>query len=348
MSKEFAKMIAALGASDESADVRVWVDTGFIPLNFAIGGSYERGMPSARIVEIYGPESSGKTWIASECMKAAQLAGGFAGFHDHERSFKLSLAKGNGLDDSPERWLYRKPKSYEDSIVGFIKAVRAIRENKEIPASAPIVWVFDSLASMVPKQLLDKDADAIKMNDNLALAKLTSTTFPAIAQVADDYNVLVIFLNQIRTAPGVMYGDPTTTPGGKAPKFYASVRIQLGATRLTKGEGADRVMIGSEVTARCIKNKVNRPFLTAKWRFTFREDGSGFFDVIGSLVDFAVDKGLIAKAGPRLVWTDGKQYFRNALVEHITAAGLKGELEDLIKRSGVEPDEELVPEEEAA
>lgn len=341
---DFAKLAAAIaknvGANDEQQDVSVWLDTGYAPLNAAISGLFSRGLPGGRIIEMFGPESSGKTWLATQVMIYAQRAGGVAGFSDHERSFTASLAEKLGLNLSPGRWIYKRPRTYEESVTYMIRACRAVREAKIIPEEAPIVWVFDSLASMVPEQMVAKDADKVNMNDSLALAKLTSANFKVLALMADELNVTIIFLNQVREKPGVMYGDPTTTPGGKAPKFYASVRIQLGATRLFKGDGDAKEMIGSEVTARIIKNKVNRPWLKAKWRFLFNEDGSGRFALADSLIDFAAEKGLLESTGPRVIWIDGKSYFRSVLAKKLEDENEVHLLDKLIRDSNAKPDEE--------
>jgi recombination protein RecA len=178
------------------------------------------------------------------------------------------------------------------------------------------------------------------MADQTALARATSLNFRTLALYAEELNICVIFLNQTRTKPGVIYGDPTTTPGGDSPKFYASVRIQLGTTRLMKKEGDESVMLGAEITARCVKNKVYRPYMKAKWRFMFQEDGSGKFDSIGSLVDLLADRGVITKAGAYLVW-DGKKYHRGPLVALLEATpGSLDLLNDMLVGAGIVPEEE--------
>ena len=129
------------------------------------------------------------------------------------------------------------------------------------------------------------------MHDNTALARATSANFPSLAKKFKKLNVMCIFLNQIRTKLGVMYGDPVTTPGGKSLPFYASVRIRLGTRIITEGEGSKKRKIGQAIGAECIKNKVSRPFEKAEWQFMFNPDGSGDFDVIGSMVNHMVKIG---------------------------------------------------------
>lgn len=346
---DFSKLAAAMnkrfGEDDDDDGVSCWLSTGYIELDRAISGSWDGGLPGGRIVEIFGPPSAGKTWLATQVMISAQKMGGYAVFDDHERSFKRNVARSMGLNIDAGQFKRIKSESYEQSITNFIKTTADLRA-MGLPQDAPIVWVFDSLASMVPQQKLAKDATELNMNDTTALARLTSSTFPAVSQIAEKHNVLVLVLNQVRTKPGVVYGDPTTSPGGEAPKFYASVRIQLGATRLMKDEGGEKVMIGQEVTARCVKNKVSRPYVKAKWRFLFGDDGVGRFAVTDSLIEFAVEKKLLETAGAYVVWQGGK-FHRGALAKKLDSEGKLQELIDLIKGSGVAPDEETAPEEAA-
>lgn len=331
-----ALMKSAVGKNDEASQVTHFIDTGFPPLNVAISGRYDGGLPLGRVVEIFGPESSGKTAIATAAMADAQKKGGIAMFFDHERSFQEDLGVKNGLLVNPGQWLYKKPKSYEESMEMFEKATRAIRGSKIIKPDAPIVAVFDSLAQMIPASMLGKDFSALNMNDQTALSRLTSTTMKVVASIAEEYNVLVIFLNQVRMKVGVMFGDPMTTPGGNALKFAASVRIQLGASPIKTGKGDDTIVHGSEVTAVCKKNKINRPFLRAKWAFMFKPDGSGFFDKVGSTIEFMV-KNEIIPGGKRkgyYVW-EGEDYTKKDLVNHINSLGGISVLETALSKSAI-------------
>lgn len=348
MSTDFAKLAAAMekagGANAETQGVMGWLDTGYLPLNYAISGSYHGGVPYARIIEIFGPESVGKTWLATMLMIACQKAGGIPAFHDHERSFSKPVAEALGLNTGPGRWFFVKPDTFEQSIATFIKTTTAIREAKVLPPEVPLVWVFDSLAQMVPQAKLAKDVTDLNMNDTTMLSRVCSATLPAVAQVCEKNNVLVVILNQIRQKPGVAYGSPDYAPGGKTRDHVCSVRIQLGASRLMKDENGEKVMVGQEVKAVCIKNKVGRPFMVAKWRFLFGEDGIGRFAVGESLLDFAIAKKLLPTAGARVTWTDGSSHFKSVLAKKLETEGKLGELEDLIVKSGVKPDEEKVVE----
>lgn len=321
------------GGNDSAIEVKHWLDTGFSPLNMAIGGAYDKGMPVGRIVEMFGPESSGKTAIANQVMISAQKAGGIAMFNDHERSFVESLSEKQGLvigKGAP--FIFKTPDSFEESVTNTIKIAKAVRENKIIDPEAPFVAVFDSLASMIPKSKLAKDVDEQGMNDSLALAKACSAVFPTLNLYAEKLNMLILILNQEREKPGVMFGDPRTTPGGKAPKFYASVRIQLGKS-IIKGtvRGKSRP-IGQEVTCKVVKNKVSRPFEEAKWKFMFMDDGSGHFDVTASMVDYLIEEGVLKQPGKFVEWTDGSKHARKSLVKKIDAEGLQQELHDLLPK----------------
>jgi len=334
---EIAKQMEALiGANDPEATVRHWLDTGYPPLNYALSHRWGGGLPVGRIIEIFGPASSGKTAIATMAMIAAQRAGGIAAFADHEHSFSTDLGIRLGLDTKPGRWIYKKPRTFELSLSMCVQAAKLIRDKKFIPADAPICWVFDSLATMVPDSKLidakgkEREIGTFSMHDNLARAKATSGSFDVFNLYVEELGICAIFLNQMRLKPGVVYGDPTTTPGGEAPKFYASVRIQLGATRIAKGKDSDKQVIGSEITARIVKNKVSRPFLSAKWRFTFQPDGSGKFDAVRSLIDFLVEQKRLTKATSGYIEWDGGKFYADALAAKIEKEGAYQKLIDLL------------------
>ncbi|RWB95655.1 MAG: recombinase [Mesorhizobium sp.] len=346
--EEIAKIMNdAFGGNDEESTVKTFLDTGYPELNHALSNGWgdskkPAGLPVGRCVEIYGPESSGKTAIASEAMIAAQKMGGFSGFNDHERSFQQYLAELNGLDTNPGRFSFKKPKTFEDSLTVCVERSILLREKKLIAETAPICWVFDSLASMVPnsayyemksgKVVGVKEAGARSMHDNTALARATSAHFPAFAQHCDDLGICAIFLNQIRMNIGVVYGNPETTPGGKAPKFYFSQRIALKAQKITKGEGENAEVIGSQITAKVIKNKIARPFRTATWRFEFQQDGTGKFNVYRSMIDFLIGEGKLKKAGAYIEWTDGKKYYAGPLAQKLEDEGKLDELKALLPK----------------
>lgn len=324
---EIAAVLAGtVGENDEESTVSQFLDTGFPPLNFALTSNWEKGLPVGRVIEIAGPASSGKTAIATRAMAAAQAVGGIAGFMDHERSFSTRLAPQLGLDITPGRFIFKKPKTFEESVAIFKATTELVRSKKLISPDAPICWVFDSLAAMVPRSVLfdskgkERSAEDRNMNDNTALARATSAHFPALAQIAEDTNSCVIFLNQMRTKIGVMFGDPRKTTGGDSAAYYFSQRIWLSASQVKKSNE----VIGSEITGKLVKNKVARPFLEAKWRFTFQKDGTGRFDAERSLIDFLEAEGAIEKGKPGWLKWEGKQYSRDNLADHIRAEGQSG------------------------
>lgn len=347
MSDLASEIMAAIGANDEVSTVKIWLDTGFPPLNRIVSGRYDGGMPVGRVIELSGAESSGKTAIANECMKSAQRAGGIAGFWDHERSFDTRLAEKGGLDVTPGRFVFKRGQTYEQTVVETIKLLRVVREKKLIDREAPIVLVWDSLASMVPQQIAEKSADAFNMNDNTALARATSASFKMIAQACDDYNAMLIILNQTRTKIGVMFGDPTTTPGGDAVKFYCSVRIRLGRTMLKKS-ASDSTKIGQRIGAECIKNKVSAPFRKCKWNFMFNDDGTGSFDVEGSLVEYMCEHELIKPNGKKSAYCfwEGNKITKNKLAKMIREdATVRKQVMDIL--DGADVDDQKDDEEEA-
>lgn len=331
-----AALAPEIGQNDDESTVSQFLSTGYPELDFALSSRWDGGFPVGRIVEMAGPPSAGKTAISTVAMATAQAMGGIAGFSDHERSFSLKLAPNLGLDVTPGRFIFKKPRTFEESISFMGLTASTVRKKKLIAPEAPIIWVFDSLASMVPDSALfdaktgkEKSASDRTMNDNTALARATSAHMPAFAQHCEEYNICAIFLNQVRTKIGVMYGDPRTTPGGDAPKFYASQRIMLGASQIKKGTD----IIGSEVGATIIKNKVSRPFLKASWRFMFKEDGTGRFDVERSTIEFLEREGWIEKGRPGFVKWDGKEIGKEELARKIEAAKAMNELRALLPKA---------------
>lgn len=321
---------SVFGENASEKGVDVWLDTGFMPLNKAISGSYYNGLPVGRMVEMFGLESCGKTALATNAMISAQKAQGLAMFMDHERSFMHELARKMGLETDPAigNFIYQRPDTFEQSIDGVVKYLYLVRENDLIPEEAPIIVVWDSLAAMVPQSKLAKDAEEQSMHDSLALAKACSSAFPALAMHAEKTNACFLFLNQTRENPGVMFGDSTTQPGGKAPKFYSSVRIGLNR-KLVKDK--DKNVEKQEITAKVIKNKVSAPFREAKWSFAFREDGTGYLDTLGSSIDYLIEKEILKQSGAYVEF-NGKKIYRSQLTEKIIESGQEDIIYDLIRK----------------
>ena len=179
---------------------------------------------------------------------------------------------------------------------------------------------------MVPHSVLfddkgnERPLTGRNMNDNTALSRATSNAMAAFSMLCEELDILAIFLNQVRTKIGVVYGDPRTTPGGDAPKFYASVRIMLNAAaKITKKPNP--TPIGMQISAAVIKNKVSRPFVTASWRFGFMPDGTGKFDVAHSTIDFLVKTKVLTPCKPGYIEWEGKQRAYAELARLIEANG---------------------------
>lgn len=307
---------SAIGKNDVEQSVSNFLDTGYPPLNRIISGSYDGGIPYGRIVEIFGASSSGKTAIATLVMIAAQRAGGVAIFLDHEGSFDIQMAKDMGLSAEFPFWIYKRPETWEKSNTIALQAAEAIRKSKAIPEDAPIVCVFDSVAAMIPQSVFDKGIDEYTMNDTTALARVTSTTLKAVNQLSGKLNMTLLYLNQIRLKPGVAYGDPTTTPGGQALEFYASVRLSLSRSKLNETVDGEKTMVGQTITVKTTKNKLTRPQQTISLPLLFKDNGMAYFDVVGGLIDELIDQGKIKLSGSRVEW-DGKSYHKRQLVEHL-------------------------------
>ena len=320
----------AIGDNDQEQAVTQFIDTGYPPLNYALSGRYDGGLPFGRIVEMYGPSSAGKTALATAWMVAAQKMGGCAIFIDWERSFNQALAVNFGLNIERPHWIYKRPRTWEEGNLVAARACQLIRESKAIPDDAPILVVADSVAAAVPQSMVGKTIDDLNMNDTTALARVTSTTLKAINLHVTDFNATYLYLNQIRTKPGVVYGDPTTTPGGGAMEFYATCRMALGRKKLVEDRGGEKVLSGQVISIKVVKNKLTAPFKDAEIRMSFDEAGIAHLDVVTSTLEFMVLKGLLPYSKPRVTWIDGKQYFVKSLAEKIRSEGGEADLKALL------------------
>lgn len=314
-------LLKGVGDNADNQAVTQWIDTGNPELNRIISGSYDGGIPFGRLLETFGESSTGKTAIATQCMVNAQKMGGVAIFVDWERSFDVRLAEGFGLNTKRPFWIYIKPKTWEEGNALAIRACQLIRKSKAIPDDAPILIVGDSIAAAVPESMLydskgnEREMDTYTMNDTTALARVTSTTLKVVAAKAEECNATFWYLNQMRLKPGVMFGDPRTTPGGKAMEFYASVRLALGRQKITDKESKE--FLGQNITVQTVKNKMTRPFQQCDLRLMYDEVGCANFDHVASTLELVVSKGWITYSKPYVTWTDGKKYFIKALVKHL-------------------------------
>ncbi|NIA06039.1 MAG: recombinase RecA [Actinobacteria bacterium] len=259
--------------ADQPTLIKEGISTGALSLDLALGGA---GMPRGRIVELYGPESSGKTTLALHVISNAQKTGGVAAFIDAEHSFDTTWAKRLGVDT--DHLLFSQP-DYGEQALNITEML--VRSN------ALDVIVVDSVAALIPKSEIDGEIGDVHVG---LQARLMSQAMRKLAGVISKSRACVIFINQIREKIGVMFGSPETTPGGRALKFYASIRLDIRrVTTLKQGDQS----IGTHVRARVVKSKISPPFKRAEFDILFDEGISYYGDLLG----LALENGLATKSG---------------------------------------------------
>jgi len=295
-------------ASDKPLVIDV-VPSGSIALDKALGVG---GFPRGRIVELYGTESSGKTTLALSAVKNVQLAGGIAAYIDAESSFDVLYAKTVGVDI--DRLIFSQPDYGEQALDLAVSYVKA--------GNIDLI-VVDSVAALIPKAELEGTMEDKFMGGQ---ARMMGQALRKLAAIVNKSNASLIFINQLREKIGVMFGSPETTPGGRALKFYAAVRLDL---RRTKTIVVKEEKVGINVRAKVVKNKVAPPFKIAEFSIRYSQG----IDEVGELIDLAIKHKIIVKSGAWLEYKKEKMQGTENMYEYLLHSDLIKQLEKEVKEA---------------
>ena len=321
LEKDFGKgTVMRLG--DPAAQVAVeTIPTGSLSLDLALGLG---GVPKGRIVEIYGPESSGKTTVALHMIAEVQKRGGIAGFIDAEHALDPVYAKNIGVDIDE---LYISQPDSGDQALEITETM--------VRSGAMDIIVVDSVAALVPKQEIEGDMG----DSHVGLqARLMSQALSKLTPVISKSNCVVIFINQLREKVGVMFGNPETTTGGRALKFYSSVRMDVRRIETLKQSGE---MVGNRTRVKIVKNKIAPPFKEAEFDIMF---GKGISKE-GDILDLAVKCDLVSKSGAWFAYNgdkigQGRENAKTYLSEHPEIMEELEQNEEAATAEGVTKEEE--------
>lgn len=292
LNKEHGSRIAYNLSEDESpTHVKRWISTGSTLLDYIVSNRFNGGLPEGRIVEIFGPPSIGKSHIATQIARSTQRMGGIVVYIDTENATSVENLGALGVDVS-KRFVYVDTHCTEEV---FDVAEKTIVKAKAMQKDVPITIIWDSVAASSPKAELlgDYDKDSIGLQ-----ARAISKGMRKITGVIGDQSVLMVCLNQTRTKIGVLHGDPTTVPGGMAIPFHASVRIKLGAGQQIQNKNGD--IIGINVSAKTVKNKVAPPFRMANFQIHFGKgivEHEEIFDVLRDAGERTIDGKVVCVEG---------------------------------------------------
>ena len=322
--KQYGKgSIMKLGDTSNQMQVET-VPTGSLSLDIALG---QGGLPKGRIIEIYGPESSGKTTVALHAVAEVQKAGGIAGFIDAEHALDPVYAKNIGVDI--DNLYISQPDNGEQALEITETMVRS---------GAVDIVIVDSVAALVPKAEIDGDMG----DSHVGLqARLMSQALRKLTAVISKSNCIVIFINQLREKVGVMFGNPETTTGGRALKFYSSVRLDVRRIEAIKQQGE---VIGNRTRIKVVKNKIAPPFREAEFDIMF---GQGISKE-GDILDIAADLDIVNKSGAWYAYKgdkigQGRENAKTFLREH---PEVRDEIEQQVREHFQPGEVEAEPQEE--